>query len=173
MNFPGQLKIQTRNDIEHLIYLLSNENDKVRTKARKSLVATGKPAVSSLSEVLQNSKVHKARWEAAKALGAIGDATAIPSLVKALEDNETDVVWLAAEALKKFRLVAWPELLRALMKRGAESVTLCKAAHHVLRNQRKKGFNDLLEALRKSLESGAVQERTPMAASNLLDRMKG
>ncbi len=163
---------QAFEDIKSLVNLLTSKDDKVRRKARKSLVEIGKPAVSSLTEVLQNSKVYKARWEAAKALGAIGDASAIPSLVKALEDTESDVVWLAAEALKKFRKAAWPELLHALNKSGAESVTLRHAAHHVFRNQREKGFNDLLEALRKSLESGAVLESTPMAASNLLEKMR-
>ncbi len=163
---------QDTEDINSLVSLLSNKDDKVRRKARKSLVVIGKPAVSSLSEVLQNSDVYKARWEAAKALGAIGDAAAIPTLVNALEDTESDVVWLAAEALKKFRKTAWPELLSALIKRGSESVTLRNAAHHVLRTQREKGNHDLLEALRKSLESGAVPESTPMAASNLLEKMR-
>lgn len=163
---------QTVEDIGSLVYLLSSKDDKVRRKARKTLVVIGKPAVSSLSEVLQNSNVYKARWEAAKALGAIGDVSSIPSLVTALEDTESDVVWLAAEALKKFGKVAWPELLRALNKSGAESVTLRNASHHVFRNQHQKGFNDLLEALRKSLESGAVSESTPMAASNLLDKVR-
>jgi len=31
------------------------------------------------------------RWEAAKALGQIGDATAAPALVEALQDEEFDV----------------------------------------------------------------------------------
>jgi HEAT repeat protein len=162
---------QTGKNIEPLVNLLASTDDKVRRKARKSLVAVGRSSVSSLSGALQNSKVYKARWEAAKALGAIGDAKAIPSLVKALEDPETDVVWLAAEALKKFRKIAWPELLNALIHRGSESVTLRNAAHHVFRKQREEGFNDLLTVLRKALESGAVPESTPSAASNILKRM--
>ncbi len=166
------MSAQTDNDIRNYVNLFESSDDKVRRKARKSLVEIGKPAVSSLMEVLQNSKVYKARWEAAKALGAIGDPEAIPSLVNALQDTESDVVWLAAEALKKFRKAAWPELLHALNKSGAESVTLRNAAHHVFRNQREKGLNDLLEALRKSLESGAVPESAPMAASNLLAKMR-
>lgn len=167
------LQTQTDNDIMNFVNLLESSDDKVRTKARKSLVVIGEQAVSSLTEVLQNSKVYKARWEAAKALGAIGDAKAIPSLVKALQDHETDVVWLAAEALKKFRKAAWPELLNSLIKQGADSVALRNASHHVFRKQQEKGFNDLLEILRKALESGAVPESTPMAALNLLDKMRG
>ncbi len=166
------IQTQTDNNIRNLINLLENSDDKVRTKARKSLVIIGKPVVSSLAEVLQNSKVYKARWEAAKALGAIGDAKAIPALVKALEDPESDVVWLAAEALEKFRKVAWRELLSALISSGSESVTLRNASHHVFRKQKEKGFDDLLEALRKALKSGAVPESTPVAASNILEKMR-
>jgi len=163
---------QIRENIKPLVILLASADDKVRRKARKSLVAVGKPAVSSLSEALQNSKVYKARWEAAKALGVIGDVKAIPSLVKALEDPKTDVVWLAAEALKKFRKTAWPELLNALIQRGSESVMLRNAAHHVFLKQKEVGFNDLLAVLLKTLESGAVTESTPIAASNILKKLR-
>jgi HEAT repeat protein len=163
---------QIGKNIEPLVNLLSSTDDKVRRKARKSLVAVGKPAVPSLSLVLQNSEVFKARWEAAKALGAIGDAKAIPSLVKALEDTESEIVWLAAEALRKFKKIAWPELLNALTQRGTESFTLRNAAHHVFRKQREVGFNDLLPVLRKALESETVPESTPIAASNILKRLR-
>ena len=166
------LQTQNDNDIRNLVNLLDSSDDKIRRNARKSLEIIGKPAVASLAEVLQNSKVYKARWEAAKALGVIGDAKAIPVLVKALQDTKTDVVWLAAEALEKFGKTAWTELLNALISQGADSVILRNASHHVFRKQKDKGFKKLLEALRKSLETGAVLESTPVAASNLLDKMR-
>ncbi len=165
-----QLQIGDKGDF--LINQLSNSDNKLRLKARKSLIRIGKSVVVPLSNVLVNSEVYKARWEAAKALGAISDIKSIPALVKALEDAETDVVWLAAEALKKFGKVAWPELLSALVSRGAESVTLRNAAHHVLGKQHKDGLDDLLEILLKTLESGAVSVSTPIAASKLLERIR-
>lgn len=157
---------------QSLVNLLENEDDKVRTKARKSLVTIGKQAVSSLSLVLENSKIYKARWEAAKALGEIGDLKSIPVLVKALEDPESDVAWLAAKALEKFRKAAWPELLRALVDHGAESVLLQHGAHHILRKQKMEGYNDLLDILRTALETGSVPESIPPAAYKILERMK-
>jgi HEAT repeat protein len=57
-------------------------------KARKSLVALGKPAVPSLTRHCRIPKLDHVRWEAAKALGAIGDTRAIPRLVNALEDSD-------------------------------------------------------------------------------------
>jgi HEAT repeat protein len=162
----------TGTNLESLIDLLASKNGATRMKARKSLVAMGKPAVSSLTRVLQNSKEDHMRWEAAKTLGAIGDIRSIPSLVKALEDSDQGVVWLAAEALGKFKKIAWPPLLRALVKSEKDSVLLRQGAHHVLRKQKEDGFNDLLVILRTALESSTASESTPFAASNLLKRMK-
>jgi len=159
-------------NLESLINLLASENGATRMKARKSLVALGKPAVPSLTRTLQNSKEDHIRWESAKALGTIGDMRAIPSLVKALEDSNSDVTWLAAEALRKYKKIAWPQLLRALVKSKPDSVLLRQGAHHVLRNQKENGFNDLLSILRIALESSTASESTPFAASNILKRMK-
>lgn len=165
---------QTQNGIspQSLVILLENEDDKVRTRARKSLVTIGKKAVLPLSLVLENSKIYKARWEAAKALSEISDLKSIPTLVKALEDPESDVAWLAAKTLEKFRKAAWPELLRALVSHGSESVLLQHGAHHILRKQKAEGFNDLLDILRTALETGSVPESISPAAHNILERMK-
>jgi hypothetical protein len=92
--------------------------------------------------------------------------------VKALEDSNSDVTWLAAEALRNFKKVAWPQLLRALINSKPDSVLLRQGAHHVLRKQKEDGFNDLLSTLRTALESSTASESTPFAASNLLKRMK-
>ena len=155
-----------------LMNLLACENGATRMKARKSLVALGKPAVPSLTRTLQNSKEDHVRWEAAKTLGAIGDVRSIPALVSALEDSDQGVVWLAAEALRKFKKIAWPYLMRALVKSKPDSVLLRQGAHHVLRKQKEDGFNDLLTILIKTLESNTASESTPFAASNILKRMK-
>jgi hypothetical protein len=162
----------TDTNLESLMNLLENKNAEVRQRARISLVEMGKPAVSSLTGALRNSKLEHVRWEAAKTLGAIGDIRAIPSLVKALEDNNSDVTWLVAEALRKFKKIAWPPLLLALMKSDQDSVLLRSGAHHVLRNQKEDGFNDLLATLRKALESNSAPELTPLVASDILERLK-
>jgi len=157
---------------QSLVILLENEDVKARIKARKSLVTIGKPAVPALSLVLENSKIYKARWEAAKALSEIGDLKSIHSLVKALEDPESDVAWLAAKTLAKFKKAAWPKLMRALVERGADSILLQHGAHHILRKQKMEGYNDLLNTLRTALETGSVHESVPPAAYNILEQMK-
>ena len=162
----------TGTNLESLMDMLSSKDGATRQKARKSLVALGKPAVSSLVKALQKSRLDQVRWEAAKTLGAIGDIRAVRPLVKALEDNDPDVAWVAAEALRIYKRAAWTPLLHALAKRGADSVLLRQGAHHVLRNQKGVGFNDVLTTLTKALESGTVPESTTVAAYNFFERMK-
>jgi HEAT repeat protein len=165
-------QIQIGTNIESLMDILASKDGATRQKARRSLVALGKPAVTSLTRALQNSRLDHVRWEAVKTLGAIGDKRAIPWLVLALEDSDPDVAWLAAEALRQFKKVAWPPLLRLLIKNGSESALLRQRAHHVLRNQKEAGFNDLLATLRTDLESNTLQESTPLAAYDILKKMK-
>lgn len=157
---------------QSLVNQLENKDGKVRTRARNSLVIIGKQAVLPLSLVLENSEIYKARLEAAKALNEIGDLKSIPTLIKALEDPESDVAWLAAKTLEKFRKAAWPDLLEALVKHGPESGLLQRGAHHILRKQKVEGYNDLLDILRTALEAGSVPESISPAAYNILERMK-
>ena len=163
---------RTAANIGSLIDMLASKDGPTRQKARKALVALGKPAVSSLNSTLQNSRLDHVRWEAAKALGAIGDTRAIPQLVKALEDKDPDVTWVAAEALRRFKKVAWPLLLRALIKSGTDPGSLRQGAHHVFRNQKEAGFNELLVTLTRALGSSTVPELATVAAYDILKRMK-
>jgi HEAT repeat protein len=163
---------KTGPNLESLMDELASSDGMSRQKARESLVDLGKPAVPSLIQALQDSKSHQLRWEAAKALGAIGDAQSVPLLVKVLGDEDADVAWLAAEALKKFGKSAWPPLLHALMEDGSNAVILRQRAHNVFRNQREKEFDDLLTPLRKSLEHGVNREAATVAANEILKRMK-
>ncbi len=165
-------QILTVTNIESLMDMLASKEGATRQKARESLITLGKPAVPFLIRTLRNSKLDHLRWEAAKSLGSIYDTRAIPSLVKALEDSDHDVAWLAAVALRKFKKAAWPQLLNILIKSKPDSILLRQGAHHVLRDQREDGFNELLTTLTKSLEPGAAQESTAVAAYNILKQMK-
>ena len=161
----------TVTDLRSLMDLLPNKDGVVRQKAREALVALGKPAVSSLTQALRNSRLDQVRWEAAKALGSINDTGSIPSLVKALEDTNSDVAWAAADALKTFRKAAWPSLLQALVSSKPDDVGLRKGAHRVLVDQTGDDFSELLAALLKALESSSAPESSAVAAHAMLARM--
>jgi hypothetical protein len=161
----------TDTNLESLMDELANKDGMIRQKAREALVALGKPAVSSLIQALQNASLDQVRWEAAKALEGISDTGAMPALVKALEDSNSDVAWVAANALKTYKMSAWPPLLQALIKGKSDSIALRKGAHHVLVDQKEDGFNELLAALLKALESSSAPESSAVAAHDILKKM--
>lgn len=163
---------QSGNTLDSYMEMLGNKDGLLRQSARESLVTMGAPAVSPLMLALGNSKSDQIRWEAAKALGAMGDARAIPTLITALGDGDSDVVWLAAVALNAFGKAAWPALLQALIDEGTGSVILRKGAHHVFQNQTESGYADLLRTLMSALEQDALPESAPMAAHEMLNRMR-
>jgi HEAT repeat protein len=98
---PNVEKMKAKRDVEGLIKALGYRKDKGVCKAAAgALVEIGTPAVAPLVAALKDSDTH-VQWQAARALGQIGDARAIEPLIAALEDVEIDwtVCRTAAEAL--------------------------------------------------------------------------
>jgi HEAT repeat protein len=141
---------------------LARQDDAIRVKARHSLVAMGRAAVPLLSKALK-SENSLTRWEAAKALGEIGDPATASTLVEALEDEDFDVRWLAAEGLTKMNLNALKPLLQALEKRG-DSFFLQEGAHHVFHDLAKGALRKFLAPVLAALEGLEPGEEVPWAA---------
>jgi len=152
---------------ETLIKTLSSHKDKVREGARHTLVAMGKAAVPSLIEALKN-KNTLMRWEAAKALGEIGDPETAPVLVEALEDEEFDVRWLAAEGLIKMNIKGLKPLLEALEHRG-DSTLLREGAHHVFHDLTKGALKKSLVPVLAALEALEPGDEVPWAARHEME----
>ncbi|MCB2154481.1 HEAT repeat domain-containing protein [bacterium] len=164
--------INTQTNLEGLMEQLGQKDGLKREHARYALIALGSAAVPCLVNGLENSHSDRLRWEAAKALGSIGDADAIPALVEALEDDDADVQWVAADALVRFGKDAWPALLRKLSREGAESLAFERGVHHIFRNQHEKPYADLLEALTHALDPGLVSDDPSIVAEKLLARLE-
>jgi HEAT repeat protein len=147
-----------------LIVNLGSRDDLIRVKTRQSLVSMGKAALPLLIEALKN-KHYLVRWEAAKALGEIGDPQAAPALVEALEDEEFDVRWLAAEGLIKLNINGLKPLLQALEKRG-DSEPLREGAHHVFHDLAKGALKKTLTPVVAALEGIEPGEEIPWAATH-------
>jgi len=145
-----------------LVADLASHNDAVRVKARHSLVAMGKAAVPLLTKALKNEN-SLTRWEAAKALGEIGDPSTASTLVEALEDEDFDVRWLAAEGLTKMNINALKPLLQTLEKRG-DSFFLQEGAHHVFHDLAKGALRKFLAPVLAALEGLEPGEGVPWAA---------
>ena len=157
--------------ISEMLVALVSPSPVARRKAREALVALGTPAVPSLIQLLSHRKPH-VRWEAAKAIGGIGDPIAAFALVNALKDRDGDVRWLAAEGLAALGRNALPPLLAALID-PSNSDWLCEGAHHVCHVLvRKRGLGPILRPLLAALEQSEPKVASPLAAYNALSKLR-
>lgn len=140
-------------------------------KARRELVSQGSAAVDALVEALSSKKAW-VRWEAAKALGQIGDKAAVKALVAALEDREFDVRWLAAEALIRIGPAALEPLLVALETHGAKSLTLRRAVHHVLHDMNHGKYDALIKPVMAAVDDVAPAVESPVVARKALEELR-
>jgi HEAT repeat protein len=159
------------NDIDSLIAEFTCDDVIKCQNARRSLVKMGGDAVQPLINEL-SSKKHWVRWEAAKALGQIGDAAAAKALVTALEDKAFDVRWLAAEALINIGRGAIIPLLEALADRGDKSTWLRQGAHHVLHDIKLAEIAPVLKAVMASLDSSAPAVEVLQIAGKALNTLR-
>lgn len=155
--------------IDSMITILHSQDGCARQEARQSLVSMGSVAVPSLLELLSDSS-DQARWEAAKALGEIGDPQAAPALVKALEDQNFGVRWLAADGLVALNRDALQPLLHALIE-GADSAWLREGAHHVLRMLAVQGLYDQVAPVLVALDDIDPTLEVPEAAEKALEAL--
>lgn len=86
-----------------LIRALSDEDSMVSDLARSALIVIGKPAIPSLLEVLKDAS-QRARINALRAVAEIGDYSAIPALMAALEDDSVMLQHWAEEGLERLGL---------------------------------------------------------------------
>ena len=157
--------------VSSLIDALASDDGVLRIGVRRSLVAMGQEAVEPLVGALSSRKVW-VRWEAAKALGEIGDATATQALIEALEDKMFDVRWLAAEGLIDIGREAVVPLLRALVERP-DSLWLREGAHHVLHDMPKEDLEETLKPVLAAMEDIEPSLEVAPAAYAALERLTG
>jgi HEAT repeat protein len=156
--------------IVSLIADLTSDDGVVRVKARRTLVSTGDKAVEPLIEALASPN-QWVRWEAAKALGQIGNSAATNALVKALEDKMFDVRWLSAQALINIGPGVITPLLKALIER-ADSTWMREGAHHVLHDLARGGLQEVLQPVLAALEDVDSPVEVPFAAKTVLSTLE-
>jgi HEAT repeat protein len=149
-----------------LIETLHGPDATKRQSTRKALVTLGKAAVKPLIALLSDTRPH-VRWEAAKALGKIGDPTSAPALVEALEDDDSNVRWLAAVGLAAMKLKGLMPLLSALV-RHPYSIWLREAAHHICRELMRQGSFRELGPLLNALEHPDPEVSVPIAVYDVM-----
>ena len=89
--------------IRPLIQALSDADMMVSDLARSALIVIGKPAIPSLLEIPKEAP-QRARINALRAVAEIGDYSAIPTLMAALEDDSVMMQHWAEEGLERLGL---------------------------------------------------------------------
>jgi HEAT repeat protein len=154
-----------------LIADLTSNDGVTRVKARDALVSSGDKAVKPLTKALADPN-QWVRWEAAKALGQIGNPAATHALVKALEDRMFDVRWLAAQGLINIGPDVIIPILKALIER-VDSVWMREGAHHVLHDLAQEGeLKEVLQPVLAALEDVDASVEVPFVAKTALGMLE-
>ncbi len=161
---------ETPREIKSLISDLANKDGLIRMNARQKLVEKGSSSIDYLAELLESPKDIQ-RWEAVKALGQIGDPVAIPLLINALEDDDSDVRWLAAEGLIQFGTDSLKPILEELMDRY-HSVFLREGAHHVIHNLGLARIKNQIDPLLAALKDEEMIDEIPLLSENILKSLE-
>jgi HEAT repeat protein len=171
----GQEELSDSNtpSIDTLIARLSSKDGGIREQARHALAAIGEPAVASLLEACPTSE-HQMHWEICKTLSMIGTPATVPMFVEALEDEQFEIRWLAAEGLSTIGR-KHPEclvtLLRALLDRPS-SVWLHEGAHHIFHDLVAHSHRAEFKPLVEALSDFDWRVRTPAAAIQVLKELE-
>lgn len=141
-----------------------------RARARAELVEAGEESVSLLIPLLSDSQ-KQVRWEAVKALAAIGSEAAAPRVVPLLEDKDSGVRWLAAQVLLAAGIGVAPLILRRLIDRSSSSY-LCKGALHVFRelSRRDDRYREALAPVVAALDTLHAADLVPEVARDTLHK---
>jgi len=150
-------------EIQKLIEELGDNSTHTRKSAREKLINIGFEIIDDIILLLDHQK-HTYRWEAMKILEEIGDPVAIPIFIEYLEDDESDIRWIAAEGLTRLGPLSIKPLLKRLVENPNHSISLFLGVHQVFnRFKRKKLFkeqdqiDDFLKALKKHKATGDIK----------------
>ena len=147
-------------EIQSQIATLQSSDPVAREVARHALVRIGTFEVTTalVGELLDPRD--QVRWEAAKALAELKDPVTAPALLEALDDDHSDVRWVASEGLIALGRPGLLAVLHGLTKK-ARSVGFCQAAHHVLHEFVRNGY----EAANISPALTALEQAEPAVAA--------
>jgi len=154
-----------------LVEALRSEDELLAALAKDALVTIGPPALPALSQVLDDQQASdQVRWMAARALARIGDARAIPTLIRHLNDANYGLRWLAAEGLVALGAAGLRALLPALT---TQPVTpwLADSAAHVLRHARPPAVKEIVKPVLEALRSVDAEWAAPTAASRAVEEL--
>lgn len=166
MSPTGEAAGDAEKRIRALVADLEAGDDEARRAVRKELIDLGREATLPLIRALRHGEP-RVRWEAANALGDIGDPRAAGPLTRSLEDSEADVRWAAADSLVQLGRAAIEPVLEALVIEPY-SPALREVARHVLDSLYRKGHDGRLDRVREALRRLTEEEAIHVSAFEAL-----
>lgn len=143
--------------LKHIIEIAGNETSR-KMHARKAIVRMGEEMLLEVTKLL-SAKNKVIRWEAAKILQQISSEKSIPDLIQLLEDDDSDIRWIAAVGLIDIGRKSINPLLHEIINNN-NSEFLRSGAHHILMKllelEEKKKYKSLLKSLKTTAVSGEV-----------------
>jgi HEAT repeat protein len=121
----------SRSILSRLYRLIDLKKYSAHVEARNYFIKEGSKILPVLHK-LMNSDYKRIRKQAIKIIGRIAHKSSIPVVIGTLEDEESEIRWIAAETLIRIGRDSVKPLLEALVKNGSESYYLRLGAHHVL-----------------------------------------
>lgn len=159
-------------NIEELIAKLADSDGIQREKARNELVEIGGIDVVRALIIAINDHRPEVRFEAAKALIALGDPIAASALAHHLHDVDGDIRRLVAGGMAKLGKDALMTTLTSAIHYASDS-GFCEAAHQAFQEFKKYGVHpELMDSLISACEDDEPGVSLPVAAFNALEAIR-
>ena len=137
-------------DVAVLIPGLLSMHTTQRSSSREKLEKMGTSVLPDVHKMIHSSN-KQLQWEAAKVLENLGSPESLDELISLLDDDESDIRWIATEGLINIGRKCIVPLLEKVIERG-DSLNIQHGAHHVLKKlftkEEKFLFSELLLALK-------------------------
>ena len=138
-------------------------------KAKEDFIEQGVDILPVMHKLV-TSKYKVIRKESIKIIRGIAHKSSIPVAIKMLEDPESDIRWIAAEALINIGRISIKPVLKALVFNG-ESYYVRQGVHHVLRALIRKEDGRELKQLLKVIRHGSdIPETISIKAALALEK---
>lgn len=158
--------------VRALLDALHGAGEQMCTQIFRALVNLGHVAVPALRETCLSSSPW-VRWHSIRALGEIHDDAAFPALVRALNDTDHSVAWMAAKGLASFGKECVKPILH-LLTNAETTPWLRETASYVLDKQCRyhTELKLYLQPLLQEMHQSAYREGTGYTALKTLEHLK-
>ena len=158
-----------RDTLSQLDRLLDLRDYHKHIEAKEDFIERGASILPVMHKLLM-SKHWVIRKEAIKIIREIAHKSSIPAAISMLEDPESDIRWIAAEALINMGRISIKPVLEALVL-DSESYYLRQGAHHVLKALiNKDDAKELKQLLRVIRHNAKIPETIPVKAALALEK---